>query len=129
MQTQAMARFVRRHKVGDVVSATVQRSKGKAGRVLLEDGVLAHLDDCLDHEAGQKVEWLTVPNVGQRIQVYVRRIRMQLCRVEVSLHSFTRDSSFNLFNAGYRSSFDGTAAPFALLPWEKPWLIPNGRRG
>ncbi len=129
MQIKAMARFVRRHKVGDVLSATVLRSKRKAGHVLLEDGVLAYLDDCLDHEAGQKVEWLSVPKDGQRIQVYVRRIRPQQYRIWVSLHSFARDSRFNLFNAGYRSSFDGTAAAFALLPWEKPWLVLNGRRG
>ncbi len=128
MQIKAMARFVRRHKVGDVLSATVLRSKTKQGDVMLECGLQANVDDCLDHEAGQKVEWLPVPWEGQRIQVYVRRIRPEQGRVWVSIHTFTRDPRFNLFNAGYRSSFDGTASPFALLPWEKPWLIRAGRR-
>ena len=128
MQIKAMARFVRRHKVGDVLSATVLRSKTKEGDVLLECGVRAHVDDCLDHEPGQKVQWLPVPGQGQRIQVYVRRIRPEQCLVWVSIHTFTRDPRFNLFNAGYRSSFDGTAAPFALLPWEKPRIVRDGRR-
>lgn len=128
IQCRAIERFVRQHKVGDVVSATVIRNKGNEGEVLLECGVLAHLDDCLDHLAGRKVEWLTVPEEGQRIQVYVRLIRPEQCRVWVSLHSFTRDSRFNLFNVGYRASFDGTVAVFALLPWDKPWLDRNGCR-
>ena len=128
MQIKAMARFVRCHKVGDVLSATVLRSKTKEGDVLLECGVRAHVDDCLDHEPGQKVQWLPVPGKGQRIQVYVRRIRPEQCLVWVSIHTFTRDPRFNLFNAGYRSSFDGTAAPFALLPWEKPGIVRDGRR-
>lgn len=128
IQTRAIEQFVRHHKVGDVVSATVIRSKGNEGDVLLEYGVQAHVDDCLDHETGQKVSWLTVPAVGQRIQVYVRVIRPEQCRVWVSIHSFIRDPRFNLFNAGYRSSFDGTTAAFALLPWEKPWLVRNGLR-
>ena len=128
MQVKAMAGFVRRHKVGDVLSATVLRRKGKEGDVLLECGLQAYVDDCLDHEAGQKVKWLPVPGQGQRIQVYVRRIRPEQCRVWVSIHTFTRDPRFNLFDAGYRSSFDGTASPFALLPWEKPWIVRDGRR-
>ena len=127
MQVKAMERFVGRHKVGDVVCATVNRSKFKDGEVLLECGLRAHLEDCLDHESGQKVHWLPVPAVGQRIEVYVRQIRPAQRRVLVSLHTFTRDSRFNLFNAGYRSSFDGTAAAFALLPWEKPLLARHDR--
>ena len=128
MQAEAMGRFVHRHKVGDVLSATVLRSKGKEGDVVLECGLQAHVDDCLDHEAGQKVRWLPVPWKGQRIQVYVRRIRPEQCLVWVSIHTFTRDPRFNLFNVGYRSSFDRTGSPFALLPWEKPWLVRDGRR-
>lgn len=126
IQGRAIKQFVRHHKVGDVVLATVVRSKGTEGNVLLDYGVQAHVCDCLDHEAGQKVEWLNVPAVGQRIQVYVRLIRPEQCRVWVSIHSFTRDPRFNLFNAGYRSSFDGRTASFALLPWDKPWLVRDG---
>lgn len=128
LQTKAIEQFVRHHKVGDVVSATVTHSNAKAGNVVLEYGVQARMDDCLDHEAGQKVQWLSVPEPGQRIEVYVRLIRPESARVWVSLHSFTRDARFNLFNAGYRSSFDGTTAAFALLPWEKPQPDFHGRR-
>lgn len=63
-QSQAMAQFVSHHKVGDVVSATVIRSKGTTGDVLLEYGVKAHVDECLDHEAGQRVEWLPEQGTG-----------------------------------------------------------------
>lgn len=128
IQTRAIEQFVRHHQVGDVVSATVIRSKGKDGDVLLAYGVQAHVDDCLDHETGQKVQWLPVPTVGQRIQVYVRMIRPEQCWIAVSIHSFTHDARFNLFNAGYRSTFDGTTACFAQLPWEKPWPVRHGCR-
>jgi hypothetical protein len=94
----------------------------------LECGLKAHIDDCLDHVAGQKVNWLAVPSVGQRIQVYVRAFGKLRHRVFVSIHTFTRDTGFNLFNAGYRSSFDGSRATFATLPWEKPWMVHDQRR-
>ncbi len=128
-QAKAFEKFIRSHKEGDVVSATVIGSRAKDGRVLLDCGVKAIVDDCLDHEAGSKVRWLATPCVGQRIQVYVRVIRRDRHCVAVSIHTFTHDAKFNLFNAGYRSSFDGSQATFALLPWEKPWLVRTGRRG
>jgi ribosomal protein S1 len=128
-QDKAFQRFVRKFKEGDVVSATVFRSKFKNGKALLEGGVKAFIDDCLDHEDGKKVNWIPVPPVGQRIQVYVRSIRRENRHISVSIHTFTQDEKFNLFNIGYRSAFDGTAATFALLPWEKPWLDRVARRG
>ena len=129
LQAKAFERFIRIHKEGDVVSATVIRSKSKDGEALLECGVKAHIDDCLDHEPGKKARWIAVPAVGQRTQVYVRVIRPANHHVCVSIHTFTLDTHFNLFNVGYRTGFDGTAASFALLPWEKPWLDRGKRRG
>jgi hypothetical protein len=40
----------------------------------------------------------------------------------------TRDSDFIAFNAGYRSSIDGTTASCALLPWEKHWMQSQSHR-
>ena len=119
-QAKAFERFIRLHKQGDVVNATVIRSKSKGGKALLDCGVSAEIDDCLDHEPGEKVRWIATPAVGQRIQVYLRVIRSERHYVSVSIHTFTQDEKFNLFNAGYRSSFDGSKAIFSLLPWEKP---------
>jgi hypothetical protein len=113
---------------GDVVSATVLRSRIKNGEAILEYGARAVIDDCLDHVPGKKVSWLPVPPAGQKIQVYVRSIRHENARVYVSIHTYTQDKKFNLFNVGYRSAFDGTAASFALLPREKPWLAHSTRR-
>ncbi|MDE2418606.1 MAG: hypothetical protein KGN32_12450 [Burkholderiales bacterium] len=127
-QAKAFERFIRIHKEGDVVCATVIRSKSKGGKVLLDGGVFADIDDSLDHEPGEKVRWIETPDAGQRIQVYVRRVYPKRHYIAVSIHTFTQDPKFNLFNAGYRSSFDGSKASFALLPWEKPWLVRNGRR-
>ena len=128
-QAKAFERFIRLHKEGDVVSATVIRSKSKGGKALLDCGVRAEIDDCLDHAPGEKVRWIATPAVGQRIQVYLRVIRSERHYVSVSIHTFTQDVKFNLFNAGYRSSFDGSKATFALLPWERPWLVRGQRRG
>ena len=127
-QAKAFERFIRLHKQGDVVNGTVIRSKSKGGKVLLDGGVKADIDDSLDHEPGEKVRWIETPDVGQRIQVYVRRIYSKRHYIAVSIHTYTQDTNFNLFNAGYRSSFDGSKATFAVLPWEKPWLVRNGRR-
>ena len=128
MLAMAFERFVRIHMVGDVVSATVIRSRAKDGLALLECGAQAHIADCLDHEPGSKAQWIPVPVVGQRIQVYVRAIRRANHHILVSVHTFTVDMHFNLFNAGYRSSFDGSTASFALLPWERSRLVRDGRR-
>jgi ribosomal protein S1 len=127
-QAKAFERFIRIHQEGDVVSATVIGSKPKGGKVLLDGGVKADIDDSLDHEPGAKVRWIETPDVRQRIQVYVRRIYLKRHYIAVSIHTFTQDPKFNLFNAGYRSSFDGNQATFAVLPWEKPWLARNARR-
>ena len=128
-QAKAFERLIHLHKEGDVVSATVIRSKSKGGKALLDCGVRAEIDDCLDHKPGEKVRWIATPAVGQRIQVYLRVIRSERHYVSVSIHTFTQDTKFNLFNAGYRSSFDGSKATFALLPWERPWLVRGQRRG
>jgi len=128
-QAKAFELFIRAHKVGDVVSARVIRSNAKYGIALLECGARAYIDECLDHVSGKKVEWIPVPAAGQRIQVYVRLIQHQQSHIQVSIHTFTQDVCFNLFNVGYRSKFDGTAATFALLPWEKSRLLRGGRRG
>ena len=128
-QAKAFERFIRLHKEGDVVSATVIRSKSKGGKALLDCGVRAEIDDSLDHAPGEEVRWIATPAVGQRIQVYLRVIRSERHYVSVSIHTFTEDVKFNLFNAGYRSSFDGSKATFALLPWERPWLVRGQRRG
>ena len=128
-QTKAFERFIHLHKQGDVVSATVIRSKSKGGKALLDCGVTAEIDDCLDHEPGEKVRWIETPCVGQRVQVYVRRVYPKRHYIAVSIHTFTQDAKFNLFDAGYRSSFEGSKATFALLPWERPWLVRGRRRG
>lgn len=128
-QGKAFERFVRKFKQGDVVSAMILRSKLKKGQAMLEGGVRALIDDCLDHVEGKNVRWIPVPPAGQRIQVYVRSIRPEKRIINVSIHTFTRDKKFNLFNIGFRSALDGTAATFALLPWEKPWLDRHTRRG
>ena len=128
-QAKAFERFIRLHKEGDVVSATVIRSKAKGGKALLDCGVTAEIDDCLDHEPGEEVRWIATPDVGQRIQVYLRAIRSERNYVSVSIHTFSQDTKFNLFDAGYRSSFEGSKATFALLPWERPWLVRGRRRG
>lgn len=128
-QAKAFEQFIRIHKVGDVVSPRVIRSKSKGGKALLDCGVNANIDDSLDYEPGKKVRWIETPGVGQRIQVYVRVIRRDGHYVSVSLHTFTQDAKFNLFNAGYRSAFDGSNATFALLPWQTPRLVHGRRRG
>jgi hypothetical protein len=129
IQANSFERFIRTHKEGDVVSATVIPSRSKDGEVLLDCGVKAHIGDCLDHEPGKKVRWIGTPDEGQRVQVYVRIIRPSRQWITVSIHNFILDAKFNLFNAGYRSSFDGTASDFALLPWERPWSVRPRRRG
>jgi hypothetical protein len=126
-QIKAFERFIHIHKEGDVVSATVIRSKSKGGKAFLDCGVIANIDDCLDHEPGGKVHWIETPAVGQRLQVYLRVIRRDTSYVSVSIHTYTLDAKFNLFNAGYRSSFVGSKATFALLPWQRPRLVRNDR--
>ena len=128
-EAKAFERFIHLHKQGDVVSATVIRSKSKGGKALLDCGVRAEIDDCLDYEPGEKVRWIATPVVGMRVQVYLRVIRRESHYVSVSMHTFTQEAKFNLFNAGYRSSFEGSKAIFAVLPWERPWLVRGRRRG
>jgi hypothetical protein len=128
-QAKAFARFIQIHKEGDVVSASVIRSKRKGAEVVLDGGVKASITECCNHEPGKKVRWLLLPNVGQRVQVYVRAICREKHYVSVSVHTFTQDAKFNLFNGGYRSTFDGSKATFALLPWEMVAFSRAERRG
>jgi hypothetical protein len=128
-QVKAFGRFIQIHKEGDVVSASVMRSRRKGAEVVLAGGAKASITECCDHELGKKIFCLILPSVGQRVQVYVRAIYREKHYVSVSVHTFTHDAKFNFFNVGYRSTFDGSKATIALLPWEKVAFSRAERRG
>lgn len=122
-QEQAFERFLRSHPVGSIVAGSVILRNRKVAilDLGLGLGIRGRLDKggCLDHTAGSPVKWLPLPQLGDRVDVLIRRFIPNMKEVSVTLHSFERDTGFCNQAAGYRSGFNAAHACFTKLPWEK----------
>ncbi len=112
--------FANEHPVGSIVTGRVVKRAKRSAQLDLGLGLRGRLDDCLDHDTG-KVVWREVPQKGAIVDAYVRKVNPDACLIWLSLHDFSRDTRFNLYSSGYRSSYDSSGSPFEKLPWEKEW--------
>lgn len=117
---QAFLCFQQQHPIGSVISGKVRLVNRRVAILDLGLGLQGRLDkgECLDHTPGIPVKWLSLPSVGDCVDVMVRGYIANSRIVTVSLHSFHLDTDFCAHSAGFRRSFDATNACFRKLPWE-----------
>lgn len=118
---QAFLLFQKRYPVGAITNGRVILVNRRDAILDLGLGLLGRLDagESLDHTPGSSVKWLSMPKVGEVLDVYVRDYHKGLDTVRLSRHTYQREDRYCNYASGYRQRFDPKGACFEKFPWEK----------